>query len=87
MKPTTYTAITIGPIYDTLTLTSTPARLWAASYLLSDLSRELCAAITGAGAELVAPIAGDSRVFGGLSMADGVGLYPDHIIFDPKASG
>ena len=79
-----YTAITIGPVYDTMKLTSKPAGLWAASYLFSDLSREICEAVGagGAGATIITPvtdeIAGDDE----LSRNDGVGLFPDHIIFE-----
>ena len=38
---TRYTALTIGPIYDTMRLTSTPAGLWGASGLFSWIAREL----------------------------------------------
>jgi CRISPR-associated protein Cmr2 len=42
MEKKTYIGITIGPIIDTICLTSTPAGLWAASFLFSHISSRLC---------------------------------------------
>ena len=40
--PNTYIGLTIGPIFDTLNLASTPAALWAGSYLFSSLTKTIC---------------------------------------------
>lgn len=41
-----YIGITIGPIIETLELTSTPAGLWGASYMFSCITRDICRIIT-----------------------------------------
>lgn len=73
-----YIGITIGPIYDTLMLTSTPAGLWGASYLFSTIARELCIKL-GRIMELITPYfdANDSLFHD----RTGIGLFPDHLIF------
>ena len=89
-----YAAITIGPIYDTISLTSSPAGLWAASYLFSHISRRLCELIVekgladGGGAEekernIISPFfsAGEEL----LKKKNGIGLFHDRIVFKPKA--
>ena len=79
-----YIAITIGPIYDTLQLTSTPAGMWAASYLFSELSYELCRRIkTELKVKILTPFYREQEADEeSLSRDDGVGLFPDHIIFE-----
>ena len=37
-----YVGITIGPIYDTLLEASSPAAMWFASSMFSDMTRQLC---------------------------------------------
>ena len=37
-----YIAITIGPIFDTMNLVSSPAALWASSYIFSSVAKEIC---------------------------------------------
>lgn len=37
-----YVGITIGPIIETMSYTSTPAGLWAASYVFSSLTKNIC---------------------------------------------
>lgn len=72
-----YTAITIGPIVDTLCMVDKPAALWASSYLFSYLSRSLCEEIVNLGIpaeQIVTPC------FPWKDTADGVGLFHDHII-------
>ena len=79
----TYTAITIGPIYDTISLTSSPAGLWAASYIFSHISRRLCELIVS---EKLAVTEEDilSPYFSGENQTiDGIGRYPDRIVFKP----
>jgi len=83
----TYTAITIGPIYDTISETSSPAGLWAASYLFSFISRRLCELIikeniVSSDDEILIPY---YSVTDPLSQQeDGIGLFHDRIIFKPK---
>ena len=79
----TYTAITIGPIYDTVSMTSSPAGLWAASYLFSHISRSLCKMIVDNGLvaekkDILSPYfcGEDQRI-------DGIGRYHDRIVFKP----
>lgn len=83
----TYTAITIGPIYDTISLTSSPAGIWAASYIFSYISRLLCEMIVDN--ELVekeeyilSPYFSKKE----MPEEDGIGYYHDRIIFKPKNS-
>lgn len=91
-----YTAITIGPIVDTLCMVDKPAALWASSYLFSYLSRCLCEEIVNLkipAEHIVTPYfprkdAADragSLTEGDyyrmfLERTDGVGLFHDHII-------
>ena len=77
-----YVAITIGPIYDTLNLASSPASLWAGSYLFSYLTKTLCRLLVEAGvpeSDILTPYyaTDESPVEG----CDGVGLYHDRIVF------
>ena len=37
-----YIGITIGPIFDMMNLVSTPAALWATSYMFSMISKKTC---------------------------------------------
>ena len=79
-----YTGITIGPIYDTISLTSSPAGLWAASYMFSHISRRLCELIVSEG--IVSSEDDIKSPYFKLSdkYADGIGRYHDRIIFFPK---
>ena len=67
---TQYIGITIGPIVDTMMLTSTPAGLWAASYLFSELSKRICKRLPEG--SILTPYYED--------VTKGVGLFPDRII-------
>ena len=83
-----YTAVTLGPIYDTFNLTSTPGGTWCASYIFSWLSKEMITQMRQAGVEMesfIAPVFDekDGKIFipGGQEVAArGVGLFFDHII-------
>lgn len=86
----TYAAITIGPIYDTISLTSSPAGLWAASYLFSHISRWLCEMIVTEGLansaeDIFSPFypTDDEQKKGAIIKIDGIGRYHDRIIFKP----
>ena len=77
-----YIAVTIGPIFDTINLTSFPAALWAASYMFSSLSKNICETLTQKGvaeSDIISPkYASDDPL---LSRDDGVGLFHDRIVF------
>ena len=94
--PTNYTAVTIGPIYSTMQLTSSPAGLWGASYLFSWLAKELCLALVsgedGIPVEnFVAPyflldggqivLSEDRKDLCEIMRGRGVGMFHDRIIF------
>lgn len=91
---TRYTAITIGPIIDTLSLTSSPGGTWGASYLFSWLSRELITRLLREGIQreqFAAPYfnldTSGRVVINGCEdvMVKGVGMFHDHIIFRNRA--
>lgn len=75
-----YIGITIGPIGDTIGDARTPAALWFASNLFSDITRRICSAISGEDGfqdiKIYSPYyAKDIKV------DDGVGKFHDRIIF------
>lgn len=37
-----YIGITIGPIFETMNLVSSPAALWTSSYMFSSVTKKLC---------------------------------------------
>lgn len=49
---TKYFGITLGPIYDTMLLTSTPAGLWASSYLFSYIAKRICEMLVATGIKM-----------------------------------
>lgn len=81
----TYIGITVGPIYDTIRLSSTPAALWTASYLFSHIVRRICE-------EIVTQIPDQNRdsilspYFGGdlSTMDNGIGVLHDRVIFETQ---
>ena len=42
MEEKNYIGITIGPIFDTMNMSSSPLAIWASSYMFSLLSKTLC---------------------------------------------
>lgn len=48
-----YLGITIGPISETMSYTSTPAGLWAASYIFSALTKNICINLHNRGYEIL----------------------------------
>ena len=77
-----YIAVTIGPIFDTINLASSPSALWAASYLFSMLSKNICQTLTENGVakeEIISPYYDPDDEL--LNNNDGVGLFHDRIIF------
>lgn len=83
--PLKYIAITIGPIFDTMNLVTTPSLLWASSYMFSQVSKYLCE-------ELINKYNVDKTQFivPAYEMYEkkienkdnGVGLFHDRIIFE-----
>jgi len=70
--------ITIGPIVDTLNMTSTPGGLWTASYLFSYVAKSLIKELYSKNnIKLLLPYF--DKTFNNLE--ESVGSYPDHIIF------
>lgn len=81
-----YIGITIGPIHDTMMLSSKPAALWGASFLFSYLGRELCIRMQKMYAEqcdIIVPFAdfsSNEKENYLWKMDEGVGLIHDRII-------
>lgn len=71
-----FLALTIGPVVKTLLEARKSRELWAASYLLSNLMRHLCAALDPAGNRLLIP-----RIPADVQNAPlyGAGIYPDRL--------
>lgn len=83
-----YIGITIGPIIDTLLLSSSPAGLWGASYLFSYIAKSLAEKLINDGIgeeEFVCPVL-DDETKQIIQEAQGVGLFHDRIIFRAKAN-
>ena len=82
-KKKQYIAVTVGPIFDTMSLVSTPAALWASSYMFSLISKTLCEMLCKNGVKeenIITPYYSESDK-ALLGKNDGVGLFHDHIIF------
>jgi len=78
-----YVGITIGPILQTLNLSSSPAALWASSYMFSSLSREICVILTKeygvCHKDIILPYFDEEDTL--CSSSDGIGLFHDRVIF------
>lgn len=77
-----YIAVTIGPIFDTINLASSPSALWAASYMFSMLTKNICKTLTENGVseeDIISPYYSRSDPLA--DRKDGVGLFHDRIIF------
>lgn len=84
-KEVPYIGITIGPIIDTLNLAKTPAMLWYASYLFSQLTAEICRKMTAKGIteeKIISPYYASADV-----KKDGIGRYHDRIIVQTDDTG
>ncbi len=82
MEKQKYTALTIGPIFDTMEFATKPGALWVASYMFSYLTRCLCQEIVSRGIpkeNIITPFYDPDDDL--LNKADGVGLFHDRIIF------
>jgi len=78
-----YIAVTVGPIFETMSLVSSPAALWASSYMFSYLSGTICELLCENGVaetDIITPYYSktDSVLF---DKKDGVGMFHDRVIF------
>lgn len=74
-----YIGITLGPIFDTICEATSPAALWFASNMFSDLTQRICATISeDESVEIYSPYYEKGKEE---SKWDGVGKYHDRIIF------
>lgn len=76
-----YIGITIGPIFDMMRLVSTPAALWATSYMFSMISKKTCEKLYGEGIKIISPFydSPENELF---NKNDGIGLFHDRIIIE-----
>ena len=84
MADNRYIGVTIGPIFDVMDLSSTPAALWASSYLFSFLSKSICEELVRRGvnpADIIAPSFDEKNEIAAEMSREGVGLFHDHIVF------
>jgi len=82
MTPGKYIGITIGPVFDTMNMSSSPLAIWASSFVFSVLSKTLCRLIVENGAneeDIVSPYYSKENPL--LDQSRGVGLFHDRIIF------
>jgi CRISPR-associated protein Cmr2 len=78
-----YTALTIGPIYETFVQTKKTSAVWAASYFFSWFMKELTRRTHDAGFKILMPaLNGEDVVF---KSKFGSGLYADRIYFEPSS--
>ena len=80
MSEIKYTAITIGPIYETMMNVTKPAGLWGASYLFSFISKEMCEMIEDKyPGKIITPYFEFDEESTKIQKT-GVGFYHDHIV-------
>lgn len=75
---TTYTALTIGPIYKTLSQTRKTRELWGASYMFSYIMRRIIEGLNNT-PNCILPYHQNMLK---LSNGKGAGLFPDRLIFE-----
>lgn len=94
MSKEKFFAVTIGPIFKTINLAESTGALWATSYMFSYLSKAICEYLLNKQdfdiieEDIIVPyypkdIAGDAADADAI-VSDGVGRFPDHIIFRAK---
>ncbi len=86
MSNTTYTAITIGPIYKTISDAKRTRAVWAASYFFSWFSRRILEEAMNANMQVFLPdtsgVQKDANgKFQGLKSKNGAGFYADRLYF------
>ncbi len=78
--PHTYLAVTIGPIIKTLMKARSTREVWAASYLISYLMKQLVLSFRNSHT-FISPLAKENDLF---EPHEGAGLFPDRLIFKRK---
>lgn len=82
-----YMAVTIGPIFETINMSPSPAALWASSYLFSLVTKEICERLCSVDldekykiveTDIVSPFFSHNSYE---KQKNGIGLFPDRIIF------
>ncbi len=74
--------ITIGPIYDTILSANSPVSLWYSSILFSKIALDLIRTLKnkfGDDVDIISPYYNEEE-----DLSDGIGKYPDRIIFTVK---
>ena len=97
MSKVKYIAVTLGPIFKTIGLAESTGALWAASYMFSYLSKSICEYLLEhsefniSEEDIIVPYyhknaAGtkEDSAAADVIVSDGVGRFPDHIIFRAK---
>jgi len=80
-----YIGITIGPVFETMNLSSSPLALWASSYIFSLLSKTLCECLVQDNVNeknIITPYFKNDEPL--LNKNDGIGLFHDRIIFNAE---
>lgn len=81
-----YTALTIGPIYKTLTKSQKTRELWGASYLFSYLMKQIIKQIKQKEIKIILPCTESVEINGDkIDILEGkyeAGLFPDRLIFE-----
>lgn len=80
----TYTAITIGPIYDTMSKSQKTRELWASSYFFSYLMREITKGLNNEEFKIKILIPGQDEIDNPNFL--GAGMYHDRIIISSEKS-
>lgn len=75
----TYTAITIGPIIDTLNAARKTRELWGASYLFSYIIKQIVIELKGQSVSILLPEFDDNKDY---ENCIGSGLFPDRIFME-----
>lgn len=88
-----YIGITIGPIFETMSLVSKPSTLWASSYIFSFISKEICRVLVDEKNiptdSIVTPFYDKASKLSTLieeGNKKGIGLFHDRIIFEKPES-
>ncbi len=74
-----YIALTIGPIYKTLSTAKKTRELWGGSYFFSYIMREIISQFKER--EFIVPYIKDEKIF---NLKEGLGLFHDRFIFEAK---
>lgn len=78
-----YVGVTIGPIFDTINDASSPAALWFASNLFSDITRRICKGISEEASFSEVTIYSPYYA-SDIDLSDGVGKFHDRVIFSAE---